>query len=115
MKEEMSVLSPFSPFSIRNSVTVIIVSESDMSKWPIDDRLALMIGRVILAFANLDQQVYHAIQMLCATAGTLPVADDRFLHPFEVHAVIDMTHMINVGGQDPDRVMIGRGGHHSSW
>lgn len=51
-----------------------------MGRWPIDDRLALLIGRVILAFGNLDQQIYHSIQMLCASAGTTPTADNRFAH-----------------------------------
>jgi hypothetical protein len=51
-----------------------------MAKWPLDDGLALKIGRVILAFGNLDQQIYHAIKMLSASAGSIPVLDDRFKH-----------------------------------
>ena len=41
----------------------------------------------------------------------LPEIDHRFLHPFQVHAVVDMTHMVDVLGQNADRVMIGLAHH----
>ena len=35
----------------------------------------------------------------------LPELDHRFLNPFQVHAVVDMTHMVDVVGPNADRVM----------
>jgi hypothetical protein len=34
----------------------------------------------------------------------LPIADDRVLNPFEVHAVIDVPHVVDVVGGDPDGI-----------
>ena len=39
-------------------------------------------------------------------SNPFPIADDRLLNPFEVNAVVDMTHMVDVLGMDADRVMI---------
>ena len=33
-----------------------------------------------------------------------PIVDHRLLHPFEVHAIVDMTHMVDVGRFDRNRV-----------
>ena len=33
-----------------------------------------------------------------------PIIDDRFLHPFEIHAIIDMTHVVDVGRLDRNGV-----------
>ena len=40
-----------------------------------------------------------------------PIAHHRFLHPFQIDAVVDMAHVVDVGGQDADRVMISFAGH----
>ena len=41
----------------------------------------------------------------------LPIAHDRFLDPLQIDAVVDMTHVVDVGGEDPDGVVIGDAGH----
>ena len=35
-----------------------------------------------------------------------PISDDRFLYPFQVHTIVDMTHMVDVVRRNADRVMI---------
>ena len=57
----------------------------------------------------LDLVTQRDPQVSCDSFGRrdlLPISDDRFLHPFQVNAVVDMTHMIDVVRQDADRVMI---------
>ena len=40
-----------------------------------------------------------------------PITNYRLLDPFQIHAVVDMTHMVDVLGVDADRVMISLAHH----